>query len=129
MVTKKMFLPRTVSFSSTWADKVDAEAHSQSEGGNAGNVVERGGGARRLCLCRGLRRGILWHGSEEAVGMAWLGGCRPGVARRLSAWHGSWAVAMAWHGMEVVGIAWLGGCRHRSVVVGMAWRLSPWHGL
>jgi len=87
VVSKEMFLPRAVSVPSTWADKVDAEAHSQSEGGNAGNVVERGGGARRLR--RGLRRGILRHGSEEAVGMTWLGGCRPGVARRLSAWHGS----------------------------------------
>ena len=89
VVSKEMFLPRAVSVPSTWADKVDAEAHSQSEGGNAVNVVERGGAARRLRLRRGLRRGILRHGSEEAVGMAWLGGCRPGVARRLSAWHGS----------------------------------------
>ena len=51
--------------------------------------------------------------------MAWLIGCHHVMARRLSPWHSS----------QVVGIAWLGGFRHGSEVVGMTWRLSPWHGL
>ena len=91
--------------------------------------------------------------------MAWLGGsrhgmayrlplrykwhivCRHDMARRLLPWRGSDAVGMAWrlstawcigcrHGMaNAVAMAWLGGCRHGSEVVGMAWRLSPWHGV
>jgi hypothetical protein len=45
--------------------------------------------------------------------MAWLIGCRHGMARRLSPWRGSQV-----GGLEVVGIAWHGGCRRR---------LLAWH--
>ena len=34
MVSKKMFLPRAVSVPSSWANKVNAKAHLQAEGGS-----------------------------------------------------------------------------------------------
>ena len=66
--------------------------------------------------------------------MAWLIGCRHGMARRLSPWRGSQV-----GGSEVVGIAWHGGCRRRllawhggcrhgmAYAVAMAWLTGYWH--
>ena len=62
--------------------------------------------ARRLLASHGIEVFAMaclmllpWCGSQ-AVGIAWLTGCR--------------------HGSEVVGIAWLTGCHHGSEAVGMA---------
>ena len=102
MVSKKMFLPRAVSVPSTWADKVNAKAHLQAEGGSENSIFGR--------VCRPAADGRIIHKNVPQwiiynEGPDWL----------LHWFPFSFAVqrcCLGWlaHRMEVLGLgAWVGG--------------------